>query len=320
MKKQLPTKDEMRNLIANSNERVFVKSKYFMNGMCEVNAFGYYHYGEMECGVPSGYGFFSYRKNSQNYIIDPKGRKSQQWHRGNFKGFDMREGFGEFRTPNSWYFGNWNNNKFESGHSQQYDEGRKTYFNHTYKYGSIESSNKGSIPKIIPHQVRTHAKSAIRVVCNGYWFRSKLEFKWAKFFHFMDIDWIYEPAKFTLSNGQRYTPDFYLPAQRIWIEIKPETDPIEEERKKAQLLKYHLVKNFDRKAKVFLIYGDCRPPYLQKYRSGAKVIEFKTKQKPIEPCIIIEHWKGIKIVHRNFLDNINPSENIKNAYEFANRK
>lgn len=291
-----------------------------MNGKCKINAFGYYHHGQMKCGTPNGYGLFSYRKKSQNYIIDPEGKQSQQWHRGNFNDFDSRHGFGEFRTLNSWYFGNWKNNKFESGYSQQYDEGRKTYFNHTYKYGRIQTRGKGSIPKVIPQQVRRIVMSPIRIICNGYWFRSKLEFKWAKFFHFMDIDWIYEPAQFKLPNGQKYTPDFYLPALRFWIEIKSRY-PLEKERKKAQLLKYHLVKNFDRKAKVFLIYGNCCDPFTtDRFNFAIPVcIEFKTKKNPIEPGIIVEHKEGIKILNRSLLNNVKPSDNIRDAYKFANQ-
>jgi len=63
---------------------------------------------------------------------------------------------------------------------------------------------------------------------NNYYFRSKLEAKWAVFFDLMKIVWEYEPEAFTCEDGSQYTPDFYLPhvflrdEQRgVYLEIKP---------------------------------------------------------------------------------------------------
>lgn len=46
---------------------------------------------------------------------------------------------------------------------------------------------------------------------NNYFFRSKLEAKWAVFFDLMKIKWTYEPEPFVCDNGMQYTPDFLLP-------------------------------------------------------------------------------------------------------------
>jgi len=46
---------------------------------------------------------------------------------------------------------------------------------------------------------------------NNYYFRSKLEAKWAVFFDLMKIKWNYEPEQFTCKDGSQYTPDFFLP-------------------------------------------------------------------------------------------------------------
>jgi len=46
---------------------------------------------------------------------------------------------------------------------------------------------------------------------NNYFFRSKLEAKWAVFFDLMKIKWVYEPEPFNCNSGAQYTPDFFLP-------------------------------------------------------------------------------------------------------------
>lgn len=51
-------------------------------------------------------------------------------------------------------------------------------------------------------------------------FRSKLEVKWAQLFEGLGISSIYEPCGVVTSKGQ-YIPDFYLPALKTWIEVKP---------------------------------------------------------------------------------------------------
>lgn len=49
--------------------------------------------------------------------------------------------------------------------------------------------------------------------------QSRLEARWAIFFTRAGFEWSYEHRTFTLSIGQPYTPDFYLP-EIGWIEIK----------------------------------------------------------------------------------------------------
>ncbi|MFA5195212.1 MAG: hypothetical protein WC401_05380 [Bacteroidales bacterium] len=46
---------------------------------------------------------------------------------------------------------------------------------------------------------------------NNYYFRSKLEAKWAVFFDKCFIKYVYEPESYMSLSGQQYTPDFYLP-------------------------------------------------------------------------------------------------------------
>lgn len=61
---------------------------------------------------------------------------------------------------------------------------------------------------------------AIETIYNGYKFRSRLEARWAVFFDECGIEYQYEPEGFDLGDGYYYLPDFYLPEQDIWIEIK----------------------------------------------------------------------------------------------------
>lgn len=69
---------------------------------------------------------------------------------------------------------------------------------------------------------------------DGTKFRSHLEGKWAVFFYCMKISYRYEYLGFDLDSVW-YVPDFYLPEQRVWIEIKP-VRPSEKEQEKCKRL------------------------------------------------------------------------------------
>ncbi len=75
---------------------------------------------------------------------------------------------------------------------------------------------------------------AIETRYNGYRFRSRLEARWAVFFDAMGVKYEYEKEGFSL-GGVCYLPDFWLPDQQLWLEIKgqPATD---DERVKASKL------------------------------------------------------------------------------------
>lgn len=62
--------------------------------------------------------------------------------------------------------------------------------------------------KVIP----THYK--------GYFFRSRLEARWAVFFDALHIKWEYETEGFEFDGGIRYLPDFWLPDFNLWVEVK----------------------------------------------------------------------------------------------------
>lgn len=78
---------------------------------------------------------------------------------------------------------------------------------------------------------------AIQTEYKGYKFRSRLEARWAVFFDAVRIKWEYEPQGFECENGTKYLPDFYLPEQKIWCEVKPnETGRVKEFKKAFQCL------------------------------------------------------------------------------------
>ena len=54
----------------------------------------------------------------------------------------------------------------------------------------------------------------------GYRFRSRLEARWAVFMDAAAIPWEYEAQGFNL-GGVYYLPDFWLPRDQIFLEIKP---------------------------------------------------------------------------------------------------
>lgn len=54
----------------------------------------------------------------------------------------------------------------------------------------------------------------------GVTFASSLEADHAATFDYFGWKWEYEPVGVKLADGQWYRPDFYLPAQRVWAEVK----------------------------------------------------------------------------------------------------
>lgn len=55
----------------------------------------------------------------------------------------------------------------------------------------------------------------------NHFFRSRLEARWAVFFDSLEIQWIYEPDGYELSDGSKYLPDFFLPDHKLFVEVKP---------------------------------------------------------------------------------------------------
>lgn len=64
---------------------------------------------------------------------------------------------------------------------------------------------------------------AIETRYKGCRFRSRLEARWAVFFDTLGVKWEYEKEGYDLGAAGRYLPDFWLPNEQVWVEIKPST-------------------------------------------------------------------------------------------------
>jgi hypothetical protein len=81
---------------------------------------------------------------------------------------------------------------------------------------------------------------AIETRYKGYRFRSRLEARWAVFFDALGIEYTYEKEGFDL-DGMWYLPDFWLPTQNCWIEVKGQV-PTANELRRAAILAVHTSK------------------------------------------------------------------------------
>jgi hypothetical protein len=66
---------------------------------------------------------------------------------------------------------------------------------------------------------------AIETKYKGYRFRSRLEARWAVFFDNCGAKYLYENEGYQLPHGW-YLPDFFLPEEDIFVEIKPDISQI----------------------------------------------------------------------------------------------
>ncbi|MFJ9558325.1 hypothetical protein ACIRPH_31345 [Nocardiopsis sp. NPDC101807] len=81
-------------------------------------------------------------------------------------------------------------------------------------------------------------------------FRSRLEARWAVFFDHLNVKWLYEPEGYILGNGDQYLPDFWLPGQQVWVEVKGAPTSKDMERLRAATAMDGLP----------VVYGDARRP------------------------------------------------------------
>jgi len=68
----------------------------------------------------------------------------------------------------------------------------------------------------------------IETAYRGHLFRSRLEARWAVFFDSLNVPWEYEREGYDL-GGKWYLPDFWMPEQDCFIEIKGKDPSLEEE-------------------------------------------------------------------------------------------
>jgi hypothetical protein len=90
----------------------------------------------------------------------------------------------------------------------------------------------------------------IETVYRGHRMRSRLEARWAVFMDCLGIEWEYEKEGYDL-DGVWYLPDFWLPKQGMWMEVKGSgTGDWKNKAERLSLLSGHPVA-------VFI--GDCAP-------------------------------------------------------------
>jgi hypothetical protein len=84
------------------------------------------------------------------------------------------------------------------------------------------------------HQPEIAAKPT---VYRGIRLRSRLEARWAGVLDAAGLVWLYEPDVVDVGKWGLYRPDFWLPAQRTWLEVKgPHMDRAEKTRALARKL------------------------------------------------------------------------------------
>lgn len=69
---------------------------------------------------------------------------------------------------------------------------------------------------------------AIETTWKGYRFRSRMEARWAVFMDALNVPFAYEADAYALPDGTAYLPDFWLPQQEIFMEVKNPEAPSSE--------------------------------------------------------------------------------------------
>ena len=114
---------------------------------------------------------------------------------------------------------------------------------------------------------------AIETQYKGYRFRSRLEARWAVFLDALHVEWTYEAEGYDL-DGIWYLPDFWLPAQSCWLEVKGR-EATEEECEKAGRLAVAS------KSKVHILWGDISMP--DNERSGIQTFQYDSRDSSLMP-------------------------------------
>jgi hypothetical protein len=93
---------------------------------------------------------------------------------------------------------------------------------------------------------------AIETIYKGNKYRSRLEARWAVFYETLNIPYEYESQGYDLGEGLYYLPDFWMPDQDCYVEIKG-SQPSENDEMKMRLLALQSDKP------VFLFVGQIEP-------------------------------------------------------------
>lgn len=88
---------------------------------------------------------------------------------------------------------------------------------------------------------------AIETDYNGYLFRSRIEARWSIVFNTLRVPFEYEKEGYHLKSGM-YLPDFWLPEQKYWVEIKGASPTAQERILAGELAEFT-------KSNVFIFFG-----------------------------------------------------------------
>ena len=102
----------------------------------------------------------------------------------------------------------------------------------------------------------------------GVMFRSRLEADFAKWFDSMGLLWSFEPQGYKLTDELSYLPDFYLPAQKAWLESKGVMLPKDE----AKIIQLAKDSNCDVFIGTRIRGGDLRIGVVDIYNNGNQAI------------------------------------------------
>lgn len=185
----------------------------------------YRYEGEFLNGLRHGVGT-QYYHGTDLQLADEHGEPCEAWYRGTWSK-DKFHGNGEYRSSKKWQLGKFNASRIMHGIGQEIgqDENNNTcYFAqefNNYKLISNTSMLPESFLKTLnePQEVIPFHKAPKRTFWRYYLFRSRLEARWALFFDFLGIDYLYEPKTFDMPDKTSYTPDFYLPMMNMWFEM-----------------------------------------------------------------------------------------------------
>lgn len=110
----------------------------------------------------------------------------------------------------------------------------------------------------------SRARGGKRKDLNDTYFRSTWEANMARYYNFVGIKWEYEPRTFIFETIKRgsvsYTPDFYLPEEDRWVEVKGWMD----EKSKTKLKRFE--KYYPDEYKKLEIIGESEYREFAKYK------------------------------------------------------
>lgn len=154
----------------------------------------------------------------------------------------------------------------------------------------------------------------------GVCFRSCLEARWAATFDQLGIHWKYEAVRLELVSGS-YTPDFWLPKLKWWVEVKPNSES-------AEIGRYKEVVEMERRPFLVLvdkpIVGIYKIRYICGWKNGDLIGQFAQLQNNSQ-LWIAEKSRAVTLSYAGLPKVVPPglivnSKSIVDKMNFANKR